>query len=223
MSTLVNRAVVFVIVASAMGACTHKAEKARKADSTPQEAVGSVPVLPPERCVVFKQPVKSIPHIVSDKDKSYVLTRLVKPCITRDGLRGFEKDSGWMAMGLPCTGGRGSVDITGKSYNPKVLSFVVSTDCPSAPASHNDVASLAEDELGLTKDNTLLAYNPMSIQYWEIEGYPDADVGFRIELRSDDSLRDFWNAFKDGQKKLRVKIRYCRIKFSSAKTFYYEA
>ncbi len=53
--------------------------------------------------------------------KSIVLTRLMKPCVTRDGHRGFQKDTPWLAMGFPCTGGAGRIDIKGNYYNPKMV------------------------------------------------------------------------------------------------------
>ena len=167
----------------------------------------AVPVLPPEQCRTFKTVDAAIPYYLKQPDASVVVTRLTKPCISRDGLRGFQPDTAWMAMGLPCAGGRGRIDIAGKTYNPKLITFNMGTECPMRPSEQDGLSSLVERTLGLAMTNTLLAYNPLAIQYWENLTTNDADFGTQINMRgNDDSLRNFWNDFKESKRT--VKIRF---------------
>ncbi len=198
-----------VVVSCFLTQCTSDKtapSEAVKNAPAPKNAAPRVAVLPPEQCQTFANDDMTIPlFIPSQQGGGIMVTRVTKPCITRDGLRGFEKGTEWMALGLPCTGGRGAIDITGKIYNPKMLGFILSTDCNIAPASIDVVKDLGKT-IGLTQEAKLLAYNPLSVQFWEVDGFLDTDVGFRVELRSDDMIRNFWNDFKAHTKKLHVRI-----------------
>jgi hypothetical protein len=100
-------------------------------------------------------------------------------------------------MGLPCTGGEGRIDWKGTNYlAPKMLSFLVDTNCPMFPTDPQTAKLLIVNELGLPNDATLLAFNPFSIQYWEIQGHEDADVSFAIEVRSNKGIGPSWQAFQ---------------------------
>jgi hypothetical protein len=165
------------------------------------------PVLPAEVCQSFRNPEAAIPHHINKATVNAVITRLTKPCVTRDGQRGFEKDTAWMAMGIPCSGGQGVIDISGKSYNPKMLSFMMSTDCRMKPADVRDLQSAVAEDLGLGSEQSLLAYNPLAVQYWESPSSSDADTGERIDIRgSDENLRSLWNDFKAGTRHIEVTI-----------------
>jgi hypothetical protein len=137
--------------------------------------------------------------------KSVVLTRLLKTCVTHDGRKGIERDSPWLAMGFPCTAGGGKVDVKGHAYAPKMVSFVVSTDCPMAAASKEHVKKLFAEAVGLPAETKLMAVNPFAVTFWEIPGMPDADTGFAIELRSAPAIEGAWKRVRD-KDKLRIRL-----------------
>jgi hypothetical protein len=112
-----------------------------------------------------------------------------------------------MAMGIPCSGGRGSIEIAGKSYNPKMLSFHLATSCNMFPATAEDLRLQVGKQLGLGTHNPLLAYNPLAVQYWQVIGGSDADASERIDIRgNDENLRMLWNDFREGKRKIPVAI-----------------
>ncbi|MEZ4741763.1 MAG: hypothetical protein R3B45_04845 [Bdellovibrionota bacterium] len=128
-------------------------------------------------------------------EQKIVVTRIIKDCVTFSGEKGFEKDSPWMAMGIPCTGGGGKIDIKGHRYSPKLVSFIFATDCAMQPSVISEVKNIGQKSLGLTEKAQLLAYNPFVVQYWEIPGLQDADVGFTVDLRSIESKQRVWKNF----------------------------
>jgi hypothetical protein len=126
-------------------------------------------------------------------EQGLVLTRMLKPCVTRDGRNGFEGKSPWMAMGFPCTGGDGLVDWKGTNWTrPKMVSFILATDCAVDPADPARVSQILREKFGLPPSATMIAYNPFVVQFWEIPGLDEADTGFTVELRSDESLNKPW-------------------------------
>jgi hypothetical protein len=133
------------------------------------------------------------------EENGIVVTRVLKDCITFDGRKGFEIDTPWMAMGLPCTGGGGKVDWKGHYYKPKLVSYILSTDCRMKPSNLSVVREAGRSSLGLTEKAKLLAYNPFAVQYWEIPGLPDADVGFTVDLRSVQAKQHVWKNYLGGQ------------------------
>lgn len=133
-----------------------------------------------------------------------VVTRVLKECLTADGRRVFDAESPWMAMGIPCTGDGGKIDYKGDLYDPKLVSFILSTDCAMQPADLETVKSAGVAALGLDPKAKLLAYNPMAIQYWEVPGLNDADVGFTVDLRTNESLQRLWKGFADHQQGIPV-------------------
>jgi hypothetical protein len=150
--------------------------------------------LPPDPCVVYEK-LPSEPSIALD-GKGVVLTRMMKACVTREGNRGFEKGSPYLAMGVPCTGGSGRVDIKGHYHNPKLVSFIIGTDCLMNPSRTTEVQAMLSERFGLTAENKLLAYTPFVVQYWEIPGASDADVGFSVDLRSTIGTQNLWKQFR---------------------------
>src|SRR5690606_4194263 len=133
---LVRSLVSVVLLPLALSSCTKDQNKAEEPVQAKPEAAASVPPkapapppkpvpMPEETCRVFDK-LPSEPPLVLD-GKGVVLTRIMKPCVTRDGRRGFEKNSPYLAMGFPCTGGSGRIDIKGNYYNPKMVSFILAT------------------------------------------------------------------------------------------------
>jgi hypothetical protein len=153
----------------------------------------SVPIDP---CQTFYSKEKSIPFWI--KGKNTVITRLLKECLSFDGRKGYFDDSPWVAMGIPCTGGGGVVDYRGTNiYNPKIVSFVISTDCPMFPSDLQVVRKLGQDGFGLKSEAKLVAYVPFIVQYWELPGFRDSDVGFTVDLRTTQALTVAWKRFLD--------------------------
>lgn len=148
-----------------------------------------------DNCHVFDKLKDSKPPVWL-QGKGVVVTRLLKDCVTFDGQEGYRKNAHWMAMGFPCTGG-GKFDWRGNYYSPKFVSFLLSVDCPMFPNNPKIVRSYAEEELGLTNETKLLAFNPFALQYWEIPDFEDAGVGFSIDLRSTAAKRKLWKNFLD--------------------------
>lgn len=166
------------------------------AATTPEPAAKAPPAAPPvsTNCAV-------LPKIVGDPPvylpgKGVVITRLMKACTTPSGQSGFEKDTPWLAMGFPCTGGAGRIDIKGHYGNPKMVSFIVGTDCMMNPAEKAAVKTAAEQGIGLPSTAKLMAFTPFVVQYWEVPGLTDADTGFSIDLRSAPALEGAWNRFQ---------------------------
>ncbi len=160
--------------------------------------------VPDDRCRPFKD-AKQVPPLWI-KSKNFVVTRLFKECVTFDGRRGYEKDSPWVAMGIPCTGGMGRIDVKGKNYfAPKLVSFIMSTDCPMFPNNIDFVRVSGQQALGLTPEAKLKAFIPFVVQFWEIPGHSDSDVGFTIDLRSIQGKEVTWKKFRENQP-IRVKL-----------------
>ncbi len=130
------------------------------------------------------------------KDKGFLVTNIVKPCVTRDGHRGFERGSPWMAMGIPCTGGSGRVRVDGKTYAPAMIHFDLATNCPMLPGPPELVRQHAVEALGLGSNDQLLAFTPLAVQYWEFVDFPDAGTGTDLRLWTAVGLKDAWGQFQ---------------------------
>lgn len=153
--------------------------------------------LPPDPCVAFSK-IGAEPPIFL-QPPGVVLSRVMKPCLTRKGEEGFEKGTPWMAMGFPCSGGSGQIDVTGNYFWPKMVSFVLGTDCPMMPAERQAVQKAVEEHVDIPEGTKLVAYNPFVVQYWEVQGLPAADTGFTVELRSQRGRRQTWKKMRQGE------------------------
>ncbi|TWW09649.1 hypothetical protein E3A20_12200 [Planctomyces bekefii] len=129
----------------------------------------------------------------------------MKPCVNREGERGVEENSPWLAMGFPCTGANGRIEIKGTYNSPKMISFVLGTDCGMNPDSAVSVERMVREKLDLPENSRLLAFTPFVVQYWEVPGFTDADIGFAIELRSSAAIDGNWKRFT-GNQPLHVKL-----------------
>jgi hypothetical protein len=101
-------------------------------------------------------------------------------------------------MGIPCTQGPGVIRYEGDYLAAKIVTFALGTDCPMSP-SQTKLQSDTITLLGLQEKSTLLAYNPLAVQYWEVVGTTDADTGFTIELRSNQGLQSLWPKLHKGE------------------------
>lgn len=162
-----------------------------------------MPLKPTEDPCRVPSKLNGPPPLVS-KPGSLVLTRFLQPCTASDGKSGLEKGSSYLAMGFPCTGGNGRVELKGHYNNPKMVTFVLSTDCPMAPQTKEQAQSILSESLGLPKDVKLAAHTPFVVQFWEIPGMSDADTGYQVELRSAPAVEGLWRRFLKNEP---VKVR----------------
>lgn len=129
--------------------------------------------------------------------QNIVITRFVSPCLPLQGGVGLLPKTQWLAMGFPCTGGGGRIDIKGKYHNPNVVSFVIGPECSMLPTSKDHVQTLAVEQVGMPKDAPLAAFLPFVVQFWEVTGQQDADTGFSVDLRSIPSVEGVWKGFRE--------------------------
>jgi hypothetical protein len=193
-----------------MSGCTKEAPKADEpvkadmpaatpaADTKPAKPDKNAPPPPPDTCVVLDKLLQEPPVYVAGK--SVVLTQLMKPCVTRDGQRGYDEATPWLAMGIPCTGPGGRVELKGNHYtNPKMVSLMFTTDCAMDPAQRETVKTVVTEAFALPPKAKLMAYTPFVVQFWELPGMTDADTGFAVELRSGPALDGGWKKLRDGE------------------------
>ena len=107
-------------------------------------------------------------------------------------------------MGFPCTGGSGRIEIKGHYNNPNLIAFLLGTDCSMTPASKDLAQSVIGQTFDLPASMKLAAYTPFVVQYWEVVGVPDADVGYVIELRKAPAVEGLWRRF---QQKEKIQVR----------------
>lgn len=155
----------------------------------------SKPSAPGEGCQAFSNNEVNIPFFIPLENSGIVVTRVLNPCFTREGRRGYEKNSPWMAMGFPCTGSPGKMHVLKPFQAPKMVSFTASTDCAMTPTDTETVKLKVKNAIGLGDDSKLLAFNPFAVQFWELEGYEDSDVGETVTLRETRTLNEGWNKF----------------------------
>ncbi len=199
----------------ALSACTKDQPKADEpvAGKAVDPTVPAAPVaaakpavalpMPEDNCRVFEKLPAEPPFYLPGK--GVVLTRLMKSCVTREGQRGYDKATPWLAMGFPCTGGSGRIDLKGNYHNPKMVSFILGTDCGMMPTAKDAVEKLVHETYALPKETKLMAYTPFVVQFWEVPQVSESATGFAIELRTAAATEGVWKRFKENQP-LRVKL-----------------
>jgi hypothetical protein len=137
---------------------------------------------------------------ITSPSNKYLVTKFMRPCVTRGGEAGLERNSAWLAMGFPCSGGEGRIDWKGSNYQrPKLVEFILANDCPMGPADQNALKNLAALEMGIPVESTIGAYTPFIVQFWEIPVLKEADVGFSVELRDNEGLGNQWPRMIKGE------------------------
>ena len=126
----------------------------------------------------------------------------------------------WVAMGFPCTGKGGRVRWLKNYMAPTYAAFVIPTDCPMDPPSSIEVASAGSKLFASEGVRTLISYTPMAVQYWEIPGFEESDVGFVVELRSVSAIQALWPQFLK-QKPIRVHLYGRENAWTSEKALYF--
>src|SRR5690606_20526641 len=131
----------------------------KPAANTSTVKVQPVPIAPvpppPDPCKVFEKISGEPPVFI--EEHAVMVTRFMKPCVTRDGRRGYESNTPWIAMGFPCTAGGGKIQVTGYQSAPKLVSFPLSTDCPMRPATAKDVDAAVKVAIGLPPEAKIMA------------------------------------------------------------------
>lgn len=149
-----------------------------------------------------------------------VVSEVQGTCVGPSGTRGIQENASWIAMGFPCTGGGGRVELRGDYHSPKLVSFLFGTDCPMNPPAHDKLAKAQSDLFpkGI-KAVRLSAYYPLAVQYWELPDFNDADIGFSIDLRTKAELQDGWDKFRS-DRPLNVNLYGKQSSWSASSDFY---
>jgi hypothetical protein len=131
-------------------------------------------------------------------DFKIVINNVSNPCVTREGELGFRANSEYMAMGIPCSRGGGKISYEGHYYLPKIVSYIMSTDCPMVIPDRAALEKYLTGDIGLKGQIKLISLNPFALQYWELQDFAEADIGSAIELTDDKTLQKLWHRWKDG-------------------------
>jgi hypothetical protein len=167
-----------------------------KSDEKPMPVDPKVPVV--ADCVA-DQKMEQFEPILVQKTKTFV-TRITSPCATPTGAKGHRPQFGWIAMGVPCTGGEGRIDWKGTNYlAPKMVSFLFDTTCPMAPRDTSTLLRETNTALGYDAATKMIAFNPFMAQYWEFPDLNEADTSFNPDLRNGKSLTSAWSQFVKGK------------------------
>lgn len=134
-----------------------------------------------------------IPYFLSEQPVLFL--QFVKACTTTNGMPGYGTQSSWTALGVPCSGGLGRIDKRGHETNsPSVVRFQLALNCPMAPARTQDAERAAQKSLNLPGDARLIAFYPLTVEYWEFENSADTGLGSNPTLTSAPGLSN-WQKF----------------------------
>jgi hypothetical protein len=136
---------------------------------------------------------------------SVVVIGFLKSCQTTDGQEGYQRGSSWTAMGFPCTAGRGRIDKKGDN-TPSVVTFHLQNSCPMQPGRTEDVEAVVRQKLAIPADSRLIAYYPLSVDYWEFVDSTEADVGFRPEIYTPTAITQNWQKFSTKGEPLNLRL-----------------
>ena len=128
-------------------------------------------------------------------EHGFMVTRMLHECTTEDGFSGYRAQSPFVAMGIPCSGGGGRVNIGGHYWIPQIVSFSLTTDCSMQSESLEHLTKEGRSSLRLSQEAKAVALNPFAVQYWELPGLEEADTGFNVELRSAEAKQQLWRPF----------------------------
>ncbi len=158
----------------------------------PPPAVKSAEPVVDENCLSLS-PAVSMPSIV--EKPPLIMLGFLKTCTLASGEQGFIRGSAWTAMGFPCTRGRGRIDRKGGTENnPSLISFHLPTSCPMEPATQEEAERLLRHKFKVPADSKLIAFYPLSIDYWEFPQSGERDTGFMPSLFTQAGL-NIWQKF----------------------------
>ncbi len=144
-----------------------------------------------------------LPYYLSSA--SVVVIGFLKTCQTPDGQEGFHRGSSWTAMGFPCSAGRGRIDKKGDN-TPSVVTFHLQNSCPMQPGRTEDVEAAVRQKIPIPADSRLIAYYPLSVDYWEFVDTPEADVGYRPEIFTPEAITQSWQKFTTKSEALKLRL-----------------
>lgn len=153
-------------------------------------------------CMILTGTEDFVPEIVETREGFVAVTKMMKACTGLRSRKGYARDSAFMAMGVPCTGGGGVIERMRPFYAPKRIEFVMAVGCPMKPSLPSDIEPLVQIQLQLKPEAKALAYNPMSVIYWEIpelEGAGGGGPGAAPTLRNPEAVQKIWPLFLAGQ------------------------
>ncbi|MDE3269595.1 MAG: hypothetical protein OYH77_04865 [Pseudomonadota bacterium] len=166
---------------------------ANTAEEQPPVQLATAIPTPVDTCKSYTSIGSKLPAFIGEH--GFVLTAVQRPCITFAGESGFYSDSSWVAMGMPCSGGGGTVEWEGKEERPKTVTLALTTDCPMQPTA-KQVAGFGVSHLGFDSTDKLIAYNPLILQFWSLPAYPDAGTGYGVMVRSRKAVDMVWYRLK---------------------------
>lgn len=156
-----------------------------------------------DNCQALPAGVK-LPYYV--QSLGVVLIAFQKTCETVDGQAGFSPGSSWTAMGFPCTAGHGRIDKKGSDNVPSVVSFHLHNSCPMQPNRQEEVEEQLRKKLALPSSSHLIAYYPLSVDYWEFVDLPERDVGLKPEIFIPSSINTGWQKFSTKSEPLKLRL-----------------
>jgi hypothetical protein len=134
-----------------------------------------------------------------------IVIGFLKSCRTLDGQEGFQRGSSWTAMGFPCTAGRGRIDKKGDN-TPSLVTFHLQNSCPMQPGRTEDVEAVVRQKIPIPADSRLIAYYPLSVDYWEFRDTREADVGYRPEIFTPEAITQSWQKFTTKSEPLELRL-----------------
>lgn len=179
------------------------APESSKKPAAAAEAVREAPIPHPSSdCQSLPAGIR-LPYYISSA--SVVVIGFLKTCQMEDGTEGFQRGSSWTAMGFPCTAGRGRIDKKGDN-TPSVVTFHLQNSCPMQPGRTEDVEAAVRQKIPIPVDSRLIAYYPLSVDYWEFAETPEADVGYRPEIYTPEAINQKWQKFTTKNEPLKLRL-----------------
>ncbi|MEI8025886.1 MAG: hypothetical protein WCI18_06035 [Pseudomonadota bacterium] len=132
------------------------------------------------------------------------LTRVSAACSSGNGNLEAQEGAQWVAMGIPCSGGDHRFRWLENYDDPKQVLFDFAIACPMAH-SQAEVSESISKTTGLDASK-LIAFNPMSVVYWELQNTGEKDVGSLIRVTNIKELKPYWREFLYKKKPLTFKL-----------------
>jgi hypothetical protein len=137
-------------------------------------------------------------------ESNVFLSRVASPCPSANGKLEVHQDSHWVAMGIPCPGADHRFRWLENYDDPKQVLFDFGISCPMA-RSQAEVSEVVSKKTGLDTSK-LIAFNPMSVIYWELQNTGEKDVGSLIRISNVKELKPAWREFLYKKKPLTFKL-----------------
>jgi hypothetical protein len=146
--------------------------------------------------------VDKLPHWYSEN--KVFLSRVASSCPDIAGQAAAREGAQWVAMGVPCSGSDHRFRWLENYDSPKQVIFDFGIACPMAHT-QGEIAESISKKTGLS-ESKLMAFNPMSVVYWELLNTGEKDVGSLIKISEIKDLKPFWRDFLYKKKPLSFKL-----------------